>query len=118
MYNHKFGKRGEQRAKQYLESKGYVTVAENYRFKNAEIDLIAKKGGLLVFIEVKTRNSSDYGFPEEAVNNNKVIKIKEAADQFQIENNWKGLIRFDIIAIIWPDQQLIPEIEHFEDAFY
>lgn len=109
------GNRGEALAAQYLVEKGYSVIAKNYRHKRAEIDLIAQKAGLLVFVEVKARSSTGYGFPEEAVDEKKAAMIVDAADHYIYEAAWEGLIRFDVISVI-----LQPEvsIRHFEDAFW
>ena len=69
------GKKGEELAKSFLIEKGYEILASNYRYKKAEIDLIAKKENILAIIEVKTRTSIDYGAPESFVNNKKIKLI-------------------------------------------
>ena len=61
------GKKGEEIAANYLAEKGYKIIARNWRFGKDEIDIIAEHDNFLVIIEVKTRSSSDYGEPEEAV---------------------------------------------------
>ena len=108
------GKLGEDLAAAYLSGHGYEIVARNYRFKHAEIDIIAKKAKFLIFVEVKARRSNTFGYPEEAVGKHKVKKVLEAADQYTYEQKWEGNIRFDIIAI----NTATHEIDHFEDAFY
>jgi putative endonuclease len=106
------GKQGEAQAELYLQDKGYTVVARNYRYKRAEIDLIVQRERWLVFVEVKLRHSSAFGFPEESVQTAKRKKILEGAAHYLHENNWQGNVRYDIIAIHGN------EIEHFEDAFY
>jgi len=92
------------------------SVAErNYRYKRAEIDLIAQKDECIVFVEVKTRSSNAYGHPEEAVNEKKARKIVEGAEHYVQEKEWAGNIRFDIVAVSLGAEF---EIRHFEDAFY
>lgn len=107
------GNSGEQQAAEFLTSKGYAIVAMNYRHKRGEIDLIIKKNELLVFVEVKTRNNTQYGTPEQFVSKGQQDLIVETANAYISEFNWHGPIRFDIVAII-PGK----EIRHFEDAFY
>ncbi|WPP53400.1 YraN family protein [Catalinimonas niigatensis] len=109
------GQSGEDRAALFLEAKGYQIIHRNYRYRRAEIDLIAQKDQLLVFVEVKTRRSSDFGHPEDFVGSRKAALIIEAADHYIHQHNWQGDIRFDIIAII---TQPSIEIQHMEDAFY
>jgi putative endonuclease len=65
--HNELGKRGEEIAKEYLENKGYQILKMNWRHKRAEIDLIARHEKTLIFIEVKTRSSVDFGHPEEFV---------------------------------------------------
>lgn len=113
--NKKTGQKGETEAYNFLLKQGYRILEKNYRFEQKEIDIIAKKDKLLVFVEVKKRKNSFYGYPEEAVNQNKIENIHFVADHYILENDWKGEIRFDIIAII--ETQNMPEIKHFEDAF-
>lgn len=108
------GRDGERVASEFLIGKGYEIVETNYRYKRSEIDIIAKKDHLLVFVEVKTKSYSSFGFPEEAVDTRKAKKVIEGADHYVHENNWKENIRFDIIAIDNSKQEVL----HLEDAFY
>ena len=77
---HKLGITGEAEAAKYLESKGFNILEKNYRYKKAEIDLIARKDKLLVFAEIKTRSSEKFGFPEEFVSNRKIELFLMAAE--------------------------------------
>lgn len=110
------GRLGEERAAEYLQSIGYELLETNYRFKRNEIDIIVKRENILVFVEVKSKGSISYGFPEESVDSKKAARIIEAAEHYVFEENWNGLIRFDIVAII--NKKDATEIKHFEDAFY
>jgi len=109
------GNKGEDLAADFLLKKGYEIVARNYRYKHAEIDLIAKQNNVLVFVEVKTRSSTSFGEPEAFVDTKKAAKIFEGAEQYTYENNWNGNIRFDIISVNLGDGT---EIVHFEDAIH
>jgi putative endonuclease len=100
-----------------LLGKGYELVARNYRHGKSEIDLIVKREGWLVFVEVKTRSNIEFGYPEESVNEKKVTKVLEGAAHYIFENNWNGPVRYDVIAITWKTE-VEPEILHLEDAFY
>lgn len=111
-----FGKRGEAMAEIELRQKGYKILERNYRHGKSEIDLIAKGEGLLIFIEVKTRSSNTFGFPEEFVSENQQKAIIRAANHYVEKIEWKGDIRFDIMAIIV--KQTVMQIEHLKDAFY
>lgn len=109
------GKKGEALAAQYLEDKGYQIRDRNYRYRRAEIDLIAQKDNLLVFVEVKARSGTAFGYPEDFVDEKQASRIISAADQYIRHINWNGGIRFDIIAVM---MQTKLNIHHFEDAFY
>lgn len=111
-----FGKKGEDLASKFLEENDYQIKIRNYRFKKSEIDIICEKEGLLIFIEVKTRSSNAFGYPEEFVSTTQQKAIIRAAEVYIEENKWTGDIRFDVIAIILSSEN--PEIEHFKDAFY
>ncbi len=110
------GKAGEDLAAQFLIDKGYQILERNYRFRRSEIDLIARKGNCLVFVEVKLRTSDAFGYPEEFVNEKKAAKISEGADQYIYDVKWIGNIRFDIVAIRQIRGQT--EVVQIEDAFY
>lgn len=109
------GNKGESIAEAYLSEKGYEILARNYRFKRAEIDIIASKENVLVFVEVKTRRSTRFGFPEESVTERKSRKVISAAENYIEETGWKKDIRFDVISV---NIGTAVEIEHIEDAFY
>lgn len=107
------GEKGEQLAQEYLKNKGYHILYTNWRNKRAEIDLIAKDGNVIVFVEVKTRNNTAFGHPEDFVDTRKIKKMREAADAYIEQFDWKGELRFDVIAV-----EQNNAITHFEDAFY
>ena len=109
----KTGNKGENLAAEFLKLKGFEIVARNYRFNRGEIDLIIKRENWLIFVEVKTRASNAFGEPEEFVDDFKVRKIFEAAEQYIFTNDWQGHVRFDVVSV---KMDLVPEIEHFEDA--
>ncbi len=110
------GSWGEKTAAGYLESKGYTIHKANYRYNHSEIDLIASKDDLLLFVEVKTRRGTGYGMPETFVNLTKVRLVKKAAEHYIFASDWVFDVRFDIIAIVLdPDGGY--EVHHFEDAF-
>jgi len=110
--NAESGREGEQKAADYLKSLGWTILAQNYRFKRGEIDIIAKDNDVLVFVEVKYRKTNMFGFPEDFVDDNKVGMIRKTAMEFLIKENWEKDIRFDIISITGA-----LDLEHFEDAF-
>ena len=98
--SHLTGVVGEQLATDYLIQKGYSVLARNYRIKGGEIDIIAQKGGDIVFVEVKLRASNRYGYPEEAVSYTKQKRVAKAIKFFLHTTRVRySCVRFDIIAI-------------------
>ena len=106
------GRDGEEIAAEYLRNNGYRIVEKNYRNRFGEIDVIAKDGNTLVFVEVKTRNTPSYGPPSSAVDSKKQQRIGKVAVTYLTK---KGLtqhpIRFDVVSIC------DGEIEVIRDAF-
>ncbi len=109
----KLGNEKEQLAKQYLESKGYTILEENFYAKGGEIDLIAREDGYLVFVEVKYRSSSMSGHPLESVTPQKQNKIRYTAQYYMYKNGIPEdtTCRFDVVAILGD------EITVIKDAF-
>jgi putative endonuclease len=112
----KKGDYGEKLAAAALSEKGYRILVLNYRCGRNEIDIIAEKDGVLVFVEVKARKNSRFGFPEDFVDERKAELITTAAEHYILETGWKKDIRFDIVSILMGNDG--HEIQHFEDAFY
>ena len=115
--HNKIGIKGEQIAADFLQNKGYIIINRNWRSGNKEIDIVAKKGDTLVFFEIKTRSTLEFGFPEESVTRKKQQHLKYAADAYVRQHPGSDYIRFDIISII-VDGETTKEIVHFEEAFY
>jgi putative endonuclease len=94
------GHRGERVAERHLRRQGYRILARNFRAAGAEIDLVAMDGETLVFVEVKTRLSTETGMPEEAVNPHKQRHIRRAAEIYALGHRaHERAIRFDVVAI-------------------
>ncbi|OGU59673.1 MAG: YraN family protein [Ignavibacteria bacterium RBG_13_36_8] len=111
------GNLGEELAVKYLTKKGYEILERNYRYERGEIDIIAKDKDILVFIEVKTRENLEYGYPEESVTKGKQKQIRKVAEAYLWEKDIKGQeCRIDVIAILLQDQGK-PVIKHIENAF-
>ena len=113
--HNRLGSDGESIARSFLEKKGYSILAQNWRYRKLEIDIIAQKDNLLVIIEVKTRSSNAFGYPESFVSQRKMQNLIEAAAAYIEEKEINAGIRFDVIAITKTKQGT--NIEHFEDAF-
>jgi putative endonuclease len=114
---HAWGKRGEDLAHRYLQSKGYTIIGRNYRTRGgtAEVDLIARDGDTVVFVEVKTRATDRFGAPEEAVDREKRRRIVRAASDFLFRTDWnRDRVRFDIVSVLFGETE---SVEHIRDAF-
>ena len=112
----RFGALGEDAAADLLRSGGYRIVTRNHRCARGEIDLIAEKGELLVFVEVRTRATAAFGGPEETVNQRKQRRVIAAARDYLAQRRGPAkAARFDVIAVVdGPDG---PALTHFENAF-
>ncbi len=110
------GDKGEEIAQIYLLKKGYKIVATNWHFGHNELDIIANDGEQLVIVEVKSRTGHSYEHPSEAVSNQKIKRIVDAAEGYILKHNLNVETRFDVITVIFTADTY--ELEHFEDAFY
>lgn len=115
-YRQIIGAWGEKQAADFLSLHGVPVVARNYRTSAGEIDLIAKEGNELVFVEVKTRSSLNYGYPEEAVTAQKIEHLLEAAESYLLEHLEIQTWRMDVIAIQGKPGAENPVIEWFKDV--
>ncbi len=114
LYKKLLGRVGEKNAGKYLRKKGYKIIEKNYTTKIGEVDLIALYGDLLVFIEVKTRSSTAYGNPRDAVDYHKQRKyVLLAKEYLMVKKEYRERpVRFDVIEILNGD------INHIESAFF
>lgn len=115
MYNKRsIGNEYENKAVQYLKNNGYSIIERNFYSKQGEIDIIAKEGEYLVFVEVKYRSSMDKGHPVDAVNFLKKNRIIKTAKYYMYKKQISEYqaIRFDVIALLGDDVKLI------KDAFW
>lgn len=111
------GDKGEKQAARYLKKKGYKIVTSNYRCQYGEIDLIARDADILIFIEVKTRTSCDFGGPAAAVDFRKQKQISKVAHHYLVTHHNDDVdARFDVISILSPSGKKT-EIEHIINAF-
>jgi len=114
------GKRGEELAVRYLEDAGYRIIERNYRCLLGEIDVVARDGESLVFVEVKSRRGEGFGDPQEAVGPRKQKKISRIAQYYLKEKRLRDVrARFDVVAVrIMPGGSRIKVIQNaFELAY-
>ena len=109
------GNQGEIMAKEFLQNHGYTILEQNWRFKKAEIDLIALKNNVLAVVEVKTRTSDYFGNPQDFVNKKKIALLVAAVNEYVISKDLDVEVRFDIIAIL--KNKTTQSIEHLKNAF-
>lgn len=110
------GIKGEEIAKNFLQTKGYKILDTNWRFEKMEVDIVATFAELLIFVEVKTRSTNYFGYPEDSVTDKKQDLLKTAAEEYLFQNPEYEQMRFDIVSITMSDNK--EEIQHFEDAFF
>ncbi len=110
------GNKGEKVAINYLTKKGYTVQHTNYRIGRAEIDIIVTKNSDTVFVEVKTRSTIKFGYPEDFVSFKQQKTLIDAAEKFVNECVEITSIRFDVISVIIENN--IVRVRHFEDAFW
>ncbi len=114
---HPAGRDGENLAVRFLKKRGYRIIRRNFTCRAGEIDIIARDGDTLVFVEVKSRRSSDVASPELSVTPVKQRRISMAAVEFRRRRRLFDInCRFDIISIVMPEGEE-PEIKIFPDAF-
>ncbi len=119
-YNKTFGNAGEQIAVSYLKRKKYKILETNFTAGKGEIDIIAFKKGVTVFVEVKTRGGTMYGAAAEAVTYKKRKKLIETATRYIVKENPKTSFRFDVIEVYGKmilGEFCFEKIEHIENAF-
>ncbi len=105
---------GEDAARKYLEDKGYKIIEQNYHTKYSEIDLIVKKDNILIFIEVRTKRSSNFVSPEESINQKKLKKLYWNAEAYMANKKYNGQSRVDAICIVLGYNNNIEKLEHYE----
>jgi len=111
------GLAAEERACRHLERQGFTVLARNYRVPGGEIDIVARRDGLLVFVEVRSREGASFGSPEETVGPRKRLRIAAAARRYLSgapPGSWEEA-RFDVIAIEGSGGEA--ELRHYEAAF-
>jgi putative endonuclease len=110
------GKAGEEAAWDFLKENGVIPISKNQRFGRSEVDIIAKEGDSIIFVEVKTRKSSYFGTPDAFITDAKEASMARAASIYMEQTQFKGEIRFDVVTVIMGDEGPL-SLEHFRDAF-
>jgi len=113
--HNEIGKAGEQAAACLLQEKGYIIRHRNWRSGRKELDIVAENEDFLVVVEVKTRSTSTFEYPEKAVSALKIRRLIHATDAYIRYFHINKEVRFDVISIIGEPGNFT--IEHIEDSF-
>ncbi|HKO56911.1 MAG TPA: YraN family protein [Thermoanaerobaculia bacterium] len=110
------GRRGERRAAWFYRLRGFRIVGRNVRLQRGEIDLVARRGRLLVVAEVKTRQSLAAGEGFEAVGREKQLQLVHLADAYLAREQPRDIVlRYDVLSLFWTGRRFV--VTHFPDAF-
>ncbi len=112
------GRTGEDIAEKYLIKHGYEILKRNLKTKRAEIDIIAKKNGILVFIEVRSKTNNNFGTPEETINKKKRWKLEQNARGYVSFKKYQGIYRIDAICIIFDKDRKVEKLNHYENIIF
>lgn len=115
MYTQRVGKFGEDLAVRYLRSKGYRILDRNSHFREGEIDIVARDGLELVFVEVKCRTSTAFGAPEESVNRTKLKRLRSAVFCYLSLQRAPNAWRIDLLAIEVKRARKTARIRHLKN---
>jgi putative endonuclease len=110
------GRRGEDLAARQLAAQGYEVVARNWRCESGELDLVARDGECLVFVEVRTRRGGAMGSPEESITAAKQARLIALADAYVQDNDWQGDWRLDVVAVEMDRRGRLQRVDHYENA--
>ena len=116
MHHIELGQKGEATAVNHLIAKGYRILDRNYRWKNAELDIICLKDDTLIIVEVKTRSTSIFGEPHSSVNRSKQRQLIKVTNKYIEHKKVNREVRFDVISIVLNNGSM--NLKHIENAFY
>lgn len=115
--HNEIGKKGEILAVDFLINQDYTILEQNWRYRRAEIDIIACLENTLIFVEVKTRSSDFFGQPEDFVTPKKQKFIASAAAAYMNKKEYDWIFRFDVISVLL-DGHKRAKLTHYKDAFF
>ena len=116
-YQKRIGKKGEEFAAKFLADIGYEIIENNFYSRYGEIDIVAQKSGVVVFVEVKTRTNQTFGAPEESITPSKLDRIQKAGLMWlqahpESPDDW----RIEVVSLLLNKQHSILDIQHFIDT--
>jgi putative endonuclease len=112
------GRWTEALAAEYLVKLGYKIIECNHRTRWAEIDIVANDRGCLVFVEVRSRSSEDYGRPEESINHAKITRLIRNAESYAAHQRWPGSCRIDAVCIVFNSRRQAQRISHYKNITF
>lgn len=119
MRNKQLGDLGEDLAAKFLARRGYEILTRKYRSKFGELDIVARDKDTLVFVEVRSKSSSEYGLPQETIDGRKKERLRRVAVSFQARFSLLDYnSRFDCVAVVFGDNGKVENIELIKDAFW
>jgi putative endonuclease len=110
------GRTAEEQAAVYLEKQGYTILVRNWRTRHGEVDIVARDGIWLVFVEVRARRGDVFGGPEESVTPRKQTRLAALADAYLAECGWDGPWRIDVLAFRYRTDGSLVALNHLRDA--
>lgn len=115
--NRAVGRLGEEAACLYLEENGFSVADRNWRTRHGELDIVARRGDVTAFVEVKARRGTAFGEPEEAVTREKARRIRRLASEYLASAGASPVVRFDVISVTLDRSGATLELRHMPDAF-
>ena len=110
------GRQGEDIAAEYLIQQGYTIQDRDWHCGHKDLDLVVTKDNVIAFVEVKTRTGTEWGDPQDFVNDRKIRSIVHSADAYLRFNQINMEVRFDIISVVLDEGEF--KVEHIEQAFF
>ena len=108
------GRKGEDLAEQYLIDKGYRILQRNEQVGHSDIDILAREGETLIFVEVRTKSNGNRGLPEETLNRAKLKQMRKTAEVYMAKKKYRGPARMDAVCIILQEGVNITHFEHYK----
>ena len=118
IYNRETGCLGEDIAKRYLQKRGYRIIEQNYRTRYSEIDLIAYDHKTLVFVEVRTKNSEEFGTPEDSLTRRKIRRLSRGALIYLAREGGSEKYRIDAVCIVLAENNRPQRISHYKNITF
>jgi putative endonuclease len=110
------GRHGEDLAARHLAAQGYEILERNWRCPAGELDLVARDGDCLAFVEVRTRRGPEMGSPEESVTLAKQARLVILAETYLLAHDWPGPWRIDVVAVEMDAHSRLQRLDHYENA--